>query len=247
MIHTAPSPAARRDDRRQRTSAEIVDAALAHVEAEGFETLTMQRLAHELGFAVGALYRYFPSKDGLLLAVQQRVLEHLGEDLGHALTRIDEHARRARLSTKAQSLLRVLVAVASYRTLPARRPQHFAMMCRWLGDPRPLVDPAEALPHVPALLALLQPIAALFDEATAAGALTPGPGHQRLILMLGALQGVLQLQKLARFGVATLDVDALADEASSALCLAWGAERTLLHDLQTRLRRLAPFTPSEPK
>ncbi|MCA9555215.1 MAG: helix-turn-helix transcriptional regulator, partial [Myxococcales bacterium] len=69
MVHTEPrprTPAARREARRQA----IVDEALALVTEGGFEALTLQRLAGRLGYAVGALYRYFPSKEALLAALQ---------------------------------------------------------------------------------------------------------------------------------------------------------------------------------
>ena len=238
MVHVSTPAGGRREERRQQTTAAIVDAALAQVEGEGFEALTMQRLAHELGFAVGALYRYFPSKDALLLAVQRRVVEQLGDDVTLALSRVDAHARRARLSSSSSSLLRLLAAVQTYRALPGRRPHHFAMLSRWLGDPRPLVDTAAALPHVPALLALLHPVAGLIDDAVDAGALAPGPSERRLVVLWGALQGVLQLQKLARFGVAALETDPLVDELTRALCRGWGADPPLVDDVLRRLSRL---------
>ena len=52
-----------RAKRREETSAAIVEAALAIVTEEGFDALTMKRLADELGYAIGAFYRYFPSKE----------------------------------------------------------------------------------------------------------------------------------------------------------------------------------------
>ncbi|MCH8179990.1 MAG: TetR/AcrR family transcriptional regulator [Proteobacteria bacterium] len=47
----------------------IVEAALAHIEAQGLEALSMRTLAAELGVAPNALYRYFPSKTELAFAL----------------------------------------------------------------------------------------------------------------------------------------------------------------------------------
>ncbi|MBZ0120997.1 MAG: TetR/AcrR family transcriptional regulator, partial [Sandaracinaceae bacterium] len=45
-----------RQQRREQNLASMVDEALRLVTAEGFDALTMPRLASELGYAVGALY-----------------------------------------------------------------------------------------------------------------------------------------------------------------------------------------------
>jgi Bacterial regulatory proteins, tetR family len=47
---------------RQRRSDEFQRAGLRIVTEEGFEALTMSRLADELDTAVGSVYHYFPSK-----------------------------------------------------------------------------------------------------------------------------------------------------------------------------------------
>ena len=44
---------------------------------EGFDALTMQRLADECDAAVGAVYRYFPSKGALVAEVQREAIDRL--------------------------------------------------------------------------------------------------------------------------------------------------------------------------
>lgn len=243
-------PRTRRSERREQTLKEVVDAALRLVDSSDFDGWTMQALAAELGFAVGALYRYFPSKDALLLAVQRRVLEQLSSDVSSALAFVDDP--RASLSLSAQSLsalspqshtlVRLLCAVGAYRALPGRRPPHFTMLARRLADPRPLVDTAAAVQHVPALLALFHPVALLFDDAVAAGALSPGHSERRVIALWGALHGVLQLNKMARFGLAAFDADALTDHLVHTLCLGWGADPDALDQASRRLQHLKVFS-----
>jgi len=49
-----------------RTRAEITAAAIAIADTEGIETLSMRRVAKELGTGTASLYRYLASKDDLL-------------------------------------------------------------------------------------------------------------------------------------------------------------------------------------
>ncbi len=52
---------------------DILDAALAQVDADGAEALTMRRLASRLGVDAMALYTYFPNKRALIAALIRRV------------------------------------------------------------------------------------------------------------------------------------------------------------------------------
>lgn len=54
---------------------EILHSALLLGQQEGFERLTMARLAEHAGCAVGSVYREFASKEDVLLALSVRVLQ----------------------------------------------------------------------------------------------------------------------------------------------------------------------------
>ena len=69
-----PQDAARRALAEQRSS-QLLDAAARLMEREGSEAVSMQALAREAEVSVGLIYRYFGSKDDLLLAVIVDVLE----------------------------------------------------------------------------------------------------------------------------------------------------------------------------
>jgi len=63
--------------RRRRTPLSreaILDAALAVVDAEGLDALSMRRLARALGVEAMSLYNYFGSKDALVAALIDRVV-----------------------------------------------------------------------------------------------------------------------------------------------------------------------------
>jgi len=60
------------DERPPLSPDAIADAALALVDREGLEALSMRRIAGALGVEAMALYHHFPSKEALVEAVLQR-------------------------------------------------------------------------------------------------------------------------------------------------------------------------------
>ena len=54
----------------QRRS-EIIQAALALIQEEGFSNLTMKKVSERVGFSEAAIYRYFPTKADLTIALVQ--------------------------------------------------------------------------------------------------------------------------------------------------------------------------------
>jgi len=61
--------------------ADVVDGALALLDAEGLDSLTTRKLGAALGVRAGALYRHYPSKQALLDAMADRILEAVSGDL----------------------------------------------------------------------------------------------------------------------------------------------------------------------
>jgi len=221
VVHDVKPVRGTRARRRRRTSEAIVETALSILTAEGFDALTMKRLADEMGYAIGAFYRYFPSKDALLLAVQRKVLEELAADVRASAAAA---GRDDALSAEGRALLPLLAAARSYVTLARRRPVHSALLARWLGDPGPMVATEAAAPMVAGLIDLFGVVPGRFEEAAASGALRPGDPQRRAFALWCALQGALQVKKLDRFGVAAFDNEALVGELVRALFVGWGAD-----------------------
>lgn len=78
MSESVPSitpPAAARQALVEHRSRQLLDAAVRLMERDGSEAVSMQALAAEAGVSVGLIYRYFGSKDDVLLAVITGVLD----------------------------------------------------------------------------------------------------------------------------------------------------------------------------
>lgn len=72
-----------RGPKRELNIDQIVEAAVEIADKEGLATLSMSRLASSLGFTPMSLYRYIPSKDDLLLLMQEKVsdIEYPNEEV----------------------------------------------------------------------------------------------------------------------------------------------------------------------
>ncbi|MEM1414922.1 MAG: helix-turn-helix domain-containing protein [Myxococcota bacterium] len=244
--------AARREDRREATRQRILDAAMRLLAEGGWEGLTIAKLASELDYAVGALYRYFDGKDAILMSLQGRVVERMIADMKRALKAADALiADHPEAEAEDAALLRVRAALGVYETLPLRRPTDFKLLAFTLGEPRELVDEKRLDPgKLPPFRMLLAGMGAQLIAAASVGALRRGDTARRAIRLWGAMQGVLQLGKLGRFE-GTLSDPLLAEELVEDLLAGFGADRDRLARVRVDARRIlmdldAPPQPSTP-
>src|SRR5512139_2626330 len=93
-IDAVPVPAPRRrlhtDERRQ----EIVATVLALARDRGPDAITTQAIAQRMGLTQGAVFRHFPDKEAIWLAVFAWVRESLGAGLTAAIERAGTPVRR---------------------------------------------------------------------------------------------------------------------------------------------------------
>lgn len=226
VVHETP-----RERRREESATRILDTAQRLVADDGLEALTMQRLATELGYTVGATYRYFASKDELLAALQRRVFVALGDDLRAAIERLEaRHPRPGKLA----ALSRVAVVARVYATLADRRPTDARLLGLMLADPRNVLDGEHGAANVATAIELGAIAASALAGAAREGALADGDAAQRALVLWAALQGVAQTKKLERWGVPGLSGDALADETVRALLVGWGAEAARVREARAR-------------
>jgi AcrR family transcriptional regulator len=211
-------PHDRTAERRALRVANILDQALAIVEAEGLDGLTLNRLAQALGLVTTGLYRYFPSKDALVAALQRRSINVIHAHFREELVRFSQQVAG---STPATVALATLIKVADlYLALPASHVQEWRFVATLLGDPRQLLPAEEIGETVPILTSFLLEIEALFEQATMLEALAEGPQRQRVFAFWAALHGALCMEKLRRVSTSPDDVGGFVVRA---LLSSWGA------------------------
>lgn len=64
-----------RERRKQRTRAALIDAAIGLFSTKGYDDTTLEEVADHAGLHVQTLYRHFPSKPELAIAVDRRQIE----------------------------------------------------------------------------------------------------------------------------------------------------------------------------
>lgn len=223
-----------REKRREATIERIVDTALHLLESEGFEALTIQRLAKELGYAVGALYRYFRSKDALLVAVLHRVMDRIGEDMSAGLEWAGGEGGEG-----GDGLLPLVVVCNVYVGFAQNRRAEYGLISTLIGDPREVLATEAATPIVRSLIRLQLMLTSIIDDAVRSGALAPGDARERGVILWSAMQGVLQLRKLGRFGVAGVELDRLVPIALRTLLIGWGADPQRIDELTPKAIAIA--------
>ncbi|HVT37689.1 MAG TPA: TetR/AcrR family transcriptional regulator [Gemmatimonadaceae bacterium] len=79
-MHTSRA-VARRQEQREELKAEMREAARAIFVRDGFQSLSMRKLAAEIGYSAAAIYLYFPSKEHLFHSLVEESFSRLSDSL----------------------------------------------------------------------------------------------------------------------------------------------------------------------
>jgi len=194
------------------------------VAEEGLNALTMPRLASEVGAAVGALYRYFDSKDALMGALQLQSTQALALFLeDRLLTPLP-----ADLPPRLVALVRVIRTFDSWLAYADYDPVRFRLIDAVMSDPRPLL-PEEGQRSVQSVVEpLLRKAGGELIAATASGALAPGDDAVRTIVLWGCFHGLGHFRKHLWIQIDTLRVPRLVRTQWKAVLVGWGADPSLV-------------------
>lgn len=227
-----------RQRRREATIESILAAAMEMLLADGFDGLTIGKLAAELDYTKGALYRYFGSKDALIAELQVRSLRRLHDRYQALWERLSTSLAGL---TDGQRALGLLYASAmDYVRVAEELPADFALIRVAVGDPRHLLPETEVGAVMETMLALLSDVGRLLSDAEAAGALREGDGVRRAINLWAAIHGNVLTRKFARFGPQLFAPAALISELTRTMLLGWGAT---LADVDAATQAVREATP----
>ena len=81
LAHAAAPRKTPMQQRSQRTVVTIVDAAARIFAERGYTGTTTNHVAEAAGVSIGSLYQYYPNKDSLLVALEERHLVHVQQSL----------------------------------------------------------------------------------------------------------------------------------------------------------------------
>lgn len=199
---TQPEAPSTRAERHGQTLAKILATAMETVVTRGFAALSMNKLAAEVGFTPGALYRYFTGKDALLAALLGDVVGEVGERIARAIDGDDD--------ADNDPIAALTRAAWVWRDYARHHPHRFGLIAALLASPRLVIeDESHAMASIAVTLSALAPIGHCFERAASLGLLSPGDPRERTLLFFAGLHGVLSLRKQAERAPDQLDLDRL--------------------------------------
>lgn len=210
----------KRARRRKQRTQEMIDEAMAIVLEGGLEKLTIARLAHRLDAAVGAIYRYFPSKDVLMVALQKQAISAFHRDLEKRLGQSPTHR-----NTKIRALKRLVYACRCYLEDATTEPIRHRLIDAFLSSPEALLEDDDAKEiNASTISPIVELFVQRFDAAVEAGALEAGDNEQRTYVLWAGLHGLDHFRKRDRILPSKLQVKALTQATLTGLLAGWGAE-----------------------
>lgn len=233
----------RAQNRVARTGA-FLTTALGIVTDEGFDALTMQRLADDCGSAIGAVYRYFPSKGALMAEVQRAAIERIG----NSYTAVKERslAEWVDIDPADRAIARLVLFSRFICATAQSQPQELRLLQMLMGEWRAIVPLDEAMRVYPTAMGLLDQLRVGVEDAVEHGQLVEGNTMARVVTWIATVNGVMQVSLLARFDPELFDGDALARQVSLDLLTAWGASPGALAGAIARVDVLAATGPLAP-
>ena len=213
-------------DKRKVRHVKKRDAYLAEamglVVQDGMEGLTIARLANRMNASVGAVYRYFESKEALVVGLQEMAIADFHGFMVERLARAE--ARLSGAAPRARALARLMIAFGAYIEHAESSPRPHRLVDTFLSFPEAVLSDEEARSIGERLLApILKAFTALLEDAVATGALEPDNNVQRTYLAWAFVHGLDHFHKRDRISPIELRVKALLPIARAGLLRAFGA------------------------
>ncbi len=101
-----PKKPSKADLRRDELRARLIDIAEARIRADGLGAVKARELAREADCAVGAIYNVFSDLNGLIMAVNGRTFQALGQEVARSVAAAPQDAPQAELIIMSHAYLR---------------------------------------------------------------------------------------------------------------------------------------------
>jgi len=210
--------------KRTRKMQEILGVALDLACENGLENMTLHVLARRMDRSVAAVYRYFPSREAVVRELQRLVGSHLillNQDAAEAL---DRRATKQNISQDISCLAQILTSAQVYENYARTHPAEFDLITHHLSTAFYKLPEKDAGLVFDVTRINLEALAGRFEVAMENGLLHAGDAKGHAMMFWGALQGVLQVQKLERSAPDFFTSKKLPNTTLDALLIGWGAK-----------------------
>lgn len=203
--------------------AQIQEVALRIVAEGGIETLTLRRIAKEMGIRAPSLYRHYASKEHILVQLQRRAMASAFE----CMQAHRDKARDAQSNAKAQALAGLRGIFQGYLATPP----HYLHLLGLSVGPRHWLSDELAMTLADDVTSMIATVTEAVQGATDAGALREGNSGERAVRLWMLLFGLGAVSKYHRLLPNQPQPIPSLFGAIDDLCIAWGADPKLLAKL----------------
>ena len=205
--------------KRQRKMQEINAIAFEIVLEKGLESLSMHELARRLGVTVGALYRYYASRQSLIAALEIDCLERFEKAFEGAcipeIADLGDHGGSEK----------VLWSIADvYRKASEERPADARLIKAILAAPDAILEGDERSTVVTKMFDVLKIPSRHIEILQEQGFLSPGNSFSRALVLWTTVHGILQLRKMEGVSNGLIDVDELLHLSVQTLSKGWSTQ-----------------------
>lgn len=203
-------------EKRKRKKSEICTVALQIILELGLEGLSMHVLAKRQGVTVGALYRYFESKQLLIAELELQCLDAVCKSLD------DVYAGQADMVKGPHwGLHRLWGIVSAYHQNLKTVPAYARLISGILASPHAVVEEPFRVQAVRKMFEVLAVPARLIEQLQAEGQLTHGDATQRALTLWLTVHGVIQLEKMESISNGLIRVEELLRAGLTDHYLGW--------------------------
>ena len=201
---------------RQRKMADIRATALQIILELGLEGLSMHELARRRKVTVGALYRYYDSKQFLVVSLEYECLESVRDAL--SCVQFQDLDRAQPQSYAFESLRRI---VHTYLHTLADNPAYERLISGILATPSPVVLDDDRAGAVQKMFEALASPTQQIQQLMALGIFESGEASERALILWVTVHGILQLKKMEDVSSGLICVDTLLEASLHTLVTGW--------------------------
>ena len=204
----------KRIQRRLQQQENVLKTAAEILRTSPGEGLKMSRIATLMGCSVGGLYRYYPSKEAIITALQLRGLNTLQRMLASSIAQHESVHGHGKIS-----LLEVLFD--SWTTFELQAPDEAQLLNRFAWRDTVILTEAEQTVVGQKVFEIVQLLEDSIDALTTAKTLVPGNAKLRAYTLWGMIFGFVQLRQRQRSGMSSLPLSAIRECYLRDLRVSW--------------------------
>ena len=222
----------RRAEKRAAKQVELLDTAMHIITSEGLEALTIARLAKDMGASVGGLYRYYPSKEAIIVALENRAIQSFSEWVRTELEAVNTAiaSLRPQPSDANAALIRLIAGFEAYLKDAEAEPARHRLLDIFLSVPAPILSDEDAIAVNETLRPVIEYYSGLIEGAVKAGVLEAGDAAQRTYVIWAGVHGLDHFRNRDRILPENLQTKHIFVQFVTSTLRGWGAKPDQVRD-----------------